>query len=153
MVFRPACANFAAACKSNVDLPIPGSPPTKSAEAGTSPPPKARSSSIIPLLVRSGGASVLFMPLSFTADPRFAPIEAFEGPEESPASSEIVFHSPHASHRPDHLLVTAPQIAQEKDFVFAMLRLCQVFYSMASWIGEILFGSVPAQPKTPEHKS
>ena len=146
MVLSPAWANFAAACRSSVDLPIPGSPPTKSAEAGTSPPPKARSSSTIPLLVRSGGASVAFKPLSFTADPRFAPIEALEGPEESPASSEIVFHSPHASHRPDHLLVTAPQLAQEKDFVLAMLRLCQVFHPMASRIGEILVGSASALP-------
>ena len=42
----PACA---AACRSNVDLPIPGSPPTSRAEPGTKPPPHTRSSSVSPV--------------------------------------------------------------------------------------------------------
>jgi hypothetical protein len=45
----PARAISAAACSSSVDLPMPGSPPTSSAEPGTSPPPHTRSSSAMPV--------------------------------------------------------------------------------------------------------
>ena len=38
----------AAACNSSVDLPIPGSPPTRIAQPGTSPPPSTRSNSAMP---------------------------------------------------------------------------------------------------------
>ena len=41
----PVAANCCDTCKSNVDLPIPGSPPIKTNEPGTTPPPKTRFSS------------------------------------------------------------------------------------------------------------
>ena len=42
-------ASAAAACISSVDLPMPGSPPTSSAEPRTKPPPVTRSSSPMPV--------------------------------------------------------------------------------------------------------
>jgi hypothetical protein len=48
------------------------------------------------------------------------PIDPFLGPAEIPLSSEMVFHSPQASHRPDHFVVTFPQVLQEKDAFFTM---------------------------------
>ena len=42
--FRPACPEeLPPACRRSVDLPIPGSPPTSTADPGTSPPPSTRS--------------------------------------------------------------------------------------------------------------
>ena len=59
---RRGAAKAAAACRSSVDLPMPGSPPTRMAEAGTSPPPSTRSSSAMPLRARGerrlGGGEV-----------------------------------------------------------------------------------------------
>ena len=46
----------AAACSSNVDLPIPGSPPMSTSEPGTMPPPRTRSNSS--MLVERRGWSV-----------------------------------------------------------------------------------------------
>ena len=51
------CASAAAACISSVDLPMPGSPPTSSAEPRTKPPPVARSSSAMPVAMR-GASSI-----------------------------------------------------------------------------------------------
>ena len=107
---RPARASEAAACSSRVDLPIPGSPPTSTAEAATSPPPSTRSSSAMPVCARGGGAAVPCRPTksSLAFPPGFggAPGRASTG------SSTMVFHSPHASQRPTHLPVTAPQLWQ-----------------------------------------
>ena len=43
---RPAAPS---ACSSNVDLPMPGSPPSRVTEPGTRPPPRTRSSSATPV--------------------------------------------------------------------------------------------------------
>ena len=40
----------ATTCNSSVDLPTPGSPPTKMAEPGTTPPPHTRSNSSMPVI-------------------------------------------------------------------------------------------------------
>ena len=54
----PRAAKAAAACRRRVDLPMPGSPPTRMAEAGTRPPPRTRSSSAMPERARGSGGSV-----------------------------------------------------------------------------------------------
>ena len=59
-VFSPFAANLAAACNKSVDFPMPGSPPTKIAEAGTNPPPRTLSSSSKSHFVLSKGLSALF---------------------------------------------------------------------------------------------
>ena len=46
----------ASAESSSVDLPTPGSPPTSTSEAGTSPPPSTRSSSGTPVGIRSASS-------------------------------------------------------------------------------------------------
>ena len=43
-------------CNIRVDLPIPGSPPTKTREPFTKPPPKTLSSSPIPVLTLTASA-------------------------------------------------------------------------------------------------
>ncbi len=90
-----------------MDLPIPGSPPTSTAEAGTSPPPSTRSSSAIPVAARGGGSA---LPARGTK-PSGRPAPALPaGPgRASVGSSTIVFQAPHASQRPAHLGKAAPQ--------------------------------------------
>ena len=102
---RPLRATAAAACSISVDLPIPGSPPTSTTEAGTNPPPSTRSSSAIPAGARGGGAVTPCSPTNWMR--AFAPRPAVA--RGSAASSTSVFHSPHASHLPAHFEYTAPQ--------------------------------------------
>src|SRR5580698_5328830 len=91
-----------------VDLPMPGSPPTRRAEPGTSPPPVTRSNSAIPVGRRCGGASWLLRSSNAIGRPlmrRTAP-EPWGG---AMPSSVTVFQPPQASHLPDHLAWDAPQ--------------------------------------------
>ena len=99
----------AIAWSSSVDLPMPGSPPTRMAEAGTRPPPSTRSNSSKPLLARGGWASVVARSVS-GIDLPLAPSDF--GPWLSGASSTMEFQAPHASHLPIHLRWAAPQAVQ-----------------------------------------
>src|SRR6056297_1618687 len=110
----PLRAKAAAACNRSVDLPMPGSPPTRSAEAATRPPPSTRSSSLRPEWVRGGAASSVVRSVRGMRFPLAFPRLALAGPADIPVSSEIEFHSPQASQRPDHLEWTAPHALQEK---------------------------------------
>jgi hypothetical protein len=74
----------------------------------------------MPELVRGNGASCVRRSVIGIGLPRMPPIDPFFGPAEIPLSSEMVFHSPQASHRPDHFVVTFPQVLQEKDAFFTM---------------------------------
>ncbi len=56
----PRLAYAPSACRISVDLPMPGSPPTSSAEPGTRPPPVTRSNSAMPVTRRGGGSSSVF---------------------------------------------------------------------------------------------
>src|SRR5579864_1727387 len=91
-----------------VDLPMPGSPPTSSAEPGTRPPPVTRSNSAIPVGRRWGGASSDFRSSRVILRPltrRLAP----DPKGGATPSSVMVFQPPQASHLPDHLAWVAPQ--------------------------------------------
>lgn len=68
----------------------------------------------MPQRVRGGGASSLDKSVKLICVPRLPPSD-LAGPAEMPASCEIVFHSPQASHRPAHLVVTLPQAEQENE--------------------------------------
>jgi prepilin-type N-terminal cleavage/methylation domain-containing protein len=46
-------SNPASTCSNRVDLPIPGSPPIRMTDPGTIPPPKTRSSSVMPTFTRT----------------------------------------------------------------------------------------------------
>src|SRR5690242_18747583 len=97
-----------------VDLPIPGSPPTSSADPATSPPPVTRSNSLMPVGRRGGGASSVLRSSSVILRPfarRAAPLPS----GGATPSSTMVFQPPQASHLPAHFAVTAPQDWQTKD--------------------------------------
>ena len=54
---RPARAIAPSAVSRRVDFPTPGSPPTSTSDAGTSPPPRTRSSSATPVEMRSASST------------------------------------------------------------------------------------------------
>src|SRR6202171_3234005 len=106
------------ACVSSVDFPMPGSPPTRSTEPLTKPPPVTRSSSAIPEGRR--GASKLLPVKVSSANSRPLRLERTEtgivvAPDVS--SSASVFHSPQDSHLPCQRLCAAPQFWQTKERV------------------------------------
>jgi hypothetical protein len=91
---------------------MPGSPPTRMAEAGTRPPPSTRSSSAIPIGARGGGSALPASPTKLIERPTGA--FAAEPGRVATNSSSTVFHSPQVSQRPAHFGVTAPQDRQTK---------------------------------------
>src|SRR6202521_712645 len=98
---------------------MPGSPPTRSTEPRTKPPPVTRSSSAIPE-PRRGASWLLPVRLSST---NFRPLrlERIEtGIAVAPvtSSSASVFHSPQDSHLPCQRLYAAPQFWQTKESAF-----------------------------------
>src|SRR2546425_927634 len=112
----PACSSRAAHWSSSVDFPMPGSPPTRTTDPGTIPPPRTKSNSASPVRQRT-------TPIPSTADRRMGgwadrlsigrsadpPIRRVVRPT---ASSTSVFHSPHASQRPAHFGCSAPHSVQ-----------------------------------------
>jgi hypothetical protein len=60
---------------------------------------------------------------SAIARPRALPRVFLAGPDDSGASSTMVFHSPQDSQRPDHLLDRAPQDEQVKLGDFAIRQV------------------------------
>src|SRR5882724_9476336 len=113
----PARASRLVACVSNVDLPMPGSPPTRSTEPRTNPPPVTRSNSAIPDGRR--GASWLLPVSVSSANCRPLRRERTDtGIVVAPMSSSAsVFHSPQDSHLPCQRLYAAPQFWQTKERV------------------------------------
>src|SRR6185503_8775791 len=106
------------ACVRSVDLPMPGSPPTRSTEPRTKPPPVTRSSSAMPEARR--GASWLLPERLSSAKVRPLRRERTEtGIAVAPvvSSSASVFHSPQDSHLPCQRLYAAPQFWQTKERV------------------------------------
>src|SRR6266446_688906 len=111
-VGTPARSRRAAHWSSRVDLPIPGSPPTRTTEPGTTPPPSTKSNSSSPVRQRAipppstaarrtGGRAV-------SASDRLTALP----PDRPIGSSTSVFHAPHDSQRPPHLGCSAPQSPQ-----------------------------------------
>src|SRR5688572_18097495 len=106
------------ACVSSVDFPMPGSPPTRSTEPRTNPPPVTRSSSTMPEDRR--GASWLLPVSDSSANVRPLRLDRIDtGIEVAPvvSSSASVFHSPQESHLPCQRLYAAPQFWQTKERV------------------------------------
>src|SRR6478609_7912496 len=125
MTGAPLDASAAAAWSSRVDLPMPGSPPTRTAEPGTRPPPSTRSNSAMP--VGSRGASRVSVPSpSKAAALPLPPLMATSagGPAGAAVSSMMLFHSPQAAHLPDQRAVTAPQAWQTKALEALAMTRC-----------------------------
>ena len=107
-------------CSERVLLPIPGSPPISTRDPFTMPPPSRRSTSALPSDTRS----------SCVVDTSFSGIDLREAPGTvivpaflpvTTSCSTIVFHSPHAGHRPIHLEYSLPQWLQNHTvLVFAL---------------------------------
>src|SRR5437773_7266784 len=124
------------ACVNKVDLPMPGSPPTRSTEPRTKPPPVTRSSSVMPEDRR--GASLLFPVSDSSANVRPRRFERIDtGTLPVVSSSASVFHSPQASHLPCQRLYAAPQFWQTKESAdlamgcgIAVQEDCVAFHSM-----------------------
>src|SRR5574342_1109963 len=115
-VRTPARSRWAAACSSSVDLPIPGSPPTRITEEGTMPPPRTKSSSAIPVRQRptsalstadKGIGGLADGTIRLSGDPPIRRVAS--------GSSTSVFHAPQASQRPAHLGCSAPQSVQRNN--------------------------------------
>src|SRR6185437_4267073 len=113
MAWPPSWAYLPNACRMMVDLPMPGSPPTNSADPGTSPPPVTRSNSAMPVGRRWGAASSVFR----SSRVILRPLTRRAAPEPrggAMPSSVMVFQPPQASHLPDHFAWVAPQDWQTK---------------------------------------
>lgn len=102
-------------------FPIPGSPPTRTRDPGTRPPPRTRSSSPIPVLTRgslASGTSVMGRGTAEEADPE----RTLLARGDSKTSSTNVFHSPQDGHFPIHLGELCPQFWQTY-WTLALTRL------------------------------
>src|ERR1041385_1209471 len=86
----------------------------RTADPGTNPPPHTRSNSAMPVARRGGNSSGAFRSSSANGRP-FARARAPAPTGIAPPSSTIVFQPPHASQRPDHFAVSAPQDWQTND--------------------------------------
>src|SRR4051812_4255047 len=120
MTRLPDLASDAAAWSRRVDLPIPGSPPTSTADPMTKPPPVTRSSSRRPVAMRAADS---VSPLSGTRAIGRPEAVADLGPAptpESTISSTIEFHSPQPSQRPCQRTCVVPQDWQTKALLLAL---------------------------------
>ena len=111
--FLAASDSFRHTCRSSVDFPIPGSPPTNVSEPGTMPPPNTRFSSPIPALILSSfprdtsdsreGSALCLAPAEtvFTVPP--IPLDVM-----FTLSSVNVFHALQPGHCPIHLADSYP---------------------------------------------
>ena len=108
--FLPLWAKWALTCSKIVDFPIPGSPPTKTSDPGTIPPPSTRSNSRLFVCTRVSSCETTFAKrsgfncrdeLCTNAAPRLAFFS-------STNSSTSVFHSLQPGQRPIHLADSYP---------------------------------------------
>src|SRR5215510_15296514 len=103
---------FAAACRSSVDLPMPGSPPSSTSEPGTTPPPRTRSNSSMPVdrrtpLAVSTSAYSFAAPVLENCAYLFA-LAVGAAVDSAARSSTSEFQAPHSAQRPSHLGDCAP---------------------------------------------
>src|SRR5215467_192403 len=103
-----ALAQAASACSTSVDFPTPGSPPRRTAEPGTNPPPVTRSNSAIFVVRRLGGSPECTKVSSTNGRP--FPVRLPVAPTGGAAcSSTSVFHAPQSPQRPAHFVCAEPQ--------------------------------------------
>ena len=99
-------------CRSSVDLPIPGAPPTKTRLPATAPPPRTRSSSPIPVVNRiSQSDRTSRIRCATRLWPTGAGFPLPTGVGRSICSSNV-FQAPQAGHLPCHFGDSFPQSVQ-----------------------------------------
>ena len=121
---RSVFPRYAQICKSSVDLPMPGAPPTRISDPRTPPPPRTRSSSCIPVEKRISCSPVTS--LSFFGAEREKPDRpaALAAGVFLSSNSMIEFQAPHAGHWPCQRGVSLPHCLQIKtvlDFIRMLL--------------------------------
>src|SRR5690606_38429046 len=102
-----ARAKWSPACSSSVDLPTPGSPPTRTTDPGTSPPPSTRSNSPTPVGNRASSVGSTW--LSRTGSGAGCPAADRRpgawpprGEAGAACTSRMLFQDPHEGQRPSH---------------------------------------------------
>nr|WP_276602802.1 hypothetical protein [Nannocystis pusilla] len=93
------------ACRSSVDLPIPGGPPSSTTLPGTRPPPSTRSTSPMPHGRRGWRSTIVCASVEATTLPGPAGRSPGDG---AATSSSIEFQASQLGHLPNHPVVTAP---------------------------------------------
>ena len=105
---KSEAASCPAICNRSVDLPMPGSPPTKTTEPGMMPPPKTRSNSEMPICSRSWSwSSTCVMGCNWERGDTVKCSRRLSGAWGR--SSTQVFHSPQATQRPNQRAALWPQ--------------------------------------------
>ena len=103
--------NLRTVCSTRVDFPIPGSPPSKTSEPGTRPPPNTRFNSSSCISMRGSSPPVISLRMTglllIGSNPERGRVPA-TGLRIT--SSTYVFHSPQEGHLPIHLGESCPQL-------------------------------------------
>ena len=121
-------------CSISVDFPIPGSPPSKVSEPGTSPPPSTLFSSLSKRLIL-GSSSVLIWLIEIGLEPLpNVDCENAGPPPGLPTFCSLnVFHSPHDGHLPIHFGESYPQLVH----TYAILSFAIFFCLVTTNLGKI----------------
>ena len=112
---RPLCATAPAVWRSKVDLPTPGSPPSRSTEPGTKPPPRTRSTSGQPVGSLSAGPSAASLRVTVCAGAAEA-----TGRDWSSTKGSA---TPHWGQNPIHFGETCPHDSHRKAIWRHRIRL------------------------------
>lgn len=116
-------------CRTRVDLPIPGSPPSSVSEPCTSPPPSTLfSSSSIRSILCSSDETISLRYCGFERMDSIPWAACFAtGVSFLTTSSEKVFHCPHEGHLPIHFGDSCPQFVHTNTVLsFAIVELDNV---------------------------
>src|SRR5258708_6882628 len=111
---------------------MPGSPPSRIMDPGTTPPPRTKSNSARsvvhraasdPLTERSRGVATTLPPSPSVRAPPARRLDPVAGAVRATVSSTSEFHAPHVSQRPAHLGWSAPHsVHRYPVFPFALIR-------------------------------
>src|SRR6266566_4457051 len=111
-VTTPWLSSRAAHCMRSVDLPMPGSPPTRTTDPGTIPPPRTKSNSARPVCQRATAS--LFRSVRRIGGLAVGRLLTAEPLNRPTGSSINEFQAPHESHLPPHLGWSAPHSVLRK---------------------------------------
>src|SRR5215210_2636452 len=130
-------------CKSSVLLPTPGSPPTRTMEPGTIPPPSTRFSSPTPvsILPPPSTTGTSLRAIVFPGALAFCLVALSAKPTTflaSRTSSTKVLHSPQSGQRPSHFGAWCPQFEQTYSVLVATIRLYWIGGKVQQTMGQAI---------------